>query len=219
MGRGVRRRCSRRQHGDDAHRQGADVLRHRTRPRTRSVSGIPPRELSRWCRTRTTTCFAPARLSCLTDASSSLAGTTARAWGRRTRISSIPSRCPGRRFRTWPTVAGIRPSTALPDGRMLVASGGQACLSCLADVPEIFDPTTGQFSQLTSARLAIWYYPFMFVLPDGRILSAGSNEQAVRDANARCQHRDLVDGGCRRQGRPQRRDVSAGQDPQDRHGH
>ncbi len=80
---------------------------------------------------------------------------------------------PNMAYRRWyPTV------TALPDGKMLVTSGGQTCLSCLADVPEIFDPTTNRFSQLTSARLGIWYYPFMFVLPDGRLLSAGSNERA-----------------------------------------
>jgi hypothetical protein len=75
-------------------------------------------------------------------------------------------------YRRWyPTVTG------LPDGRMLVTSGGQACLSCLADIPEIFNPATNTFSKLTSASLPIWYYPFMFVLPDGRVLSAGSNEQ------------------------------------------
>lgn len=83
------------------------------------------------------------------------------------------SALPNMAYRRWyPTV------TALSDGRMLITSGGQSCLSCLADIPEIFDPATNTFTKLTSARLGIWYYPFMFVLPDGRVLSAGSNEQA-----------------------------------------
>jgi hypothetical protein len=78
---------------------------------------------------------------------------------------------PNMAFRRWyPTV------TTLPDGRMLVMSGGTTCLSCLVDVPEIFDPATARFSQLTGSRLAAPYYPFMYVLPDGRTIDAGSNE-------------------------------------------
>jgi concanavalin A-like lectin/glucanase superfamily protein/galactose oxidase-like protein/Big-like domain-containing protein len=88
-------------------------------------------------------------------------------------VSQTWSSLPNMSFRRWyPTVTG------LPDGRMLVTSGAQTCLTCFADVPEIFDPVTRRFSQLTSARLGIDYYPFMFVLPDGRLLSAGSNEAA-----------------------------------------
>ncbi|HEX5474931.1 MAG TPA: LamG-like jellyroll fold domain-containing protein [Vicinamibacterales bacterium] len=88
-------------------------------------------------------------------------------------VTQTWSAVPDMAYRRWYPTA-----TALPDGRMLVTSGGQTCLSCLADVPEIFDPKANRFSKLTSAKLAIWYYPFMFVLPDGRVLSAGSNEQA-----------------------------------------
>ncbi len=123
------------------------------------------------------------------------------------------SALPNMAYRRWyPTV------TALPDGRMLVSSGGQTCLSCLADVPEIFDPTTGKFSQLTTARLGIWYYPFMFVLPNGRVLSAGSNEQAYETRTLDLSHGCLVDGGPGHQGWPQRGDVSAWKDSQDGHG-
>jgi hypothetical protein len=77
-------------------------------------------------------------------------------------------------YRRWYPTA-----TTLPDGRVLVTSGGQTCLTCLADLPEIFDPATGRFSTLTSARLAVPYYPFMFVLPDGSVVDAGANEQKV----------------------------------------
>jgi hypothetical protein len=81
---------------------------------------------------------------------------------------------PNMAFRRWYPTA-----TTLPDGRMLVTSGGQTCLTCIADLPEIFDPATGRFSTMTTARLAVPYYPFMFVLPDGTVLDAGSNEQPV----------------------------------------
>jgi hypothetical protein len=88
-------------------------------------------------------------------------------------VSETWSPLPNMSFRRWyPTITG------LPDGRMLVTSGAQTCLTCFADVPEIFDPVTRKFSPLTSARLSIDYYPFMFVLPDGRVLSTGSNESA-----------------------------------------
>src|SRR5205807_10648058 len=49
-------------------------------------------------------------------------------------------------------------------------------VTCLADVPEIFDPKTNKFTNLPSARLAIPYYPFIYVLPDGRLVDAGANE-------------------------------------------
>ena len=90
-------------------------------------------------------------------------------------VSQSWSALPNMAYRRWyPTV------TALADGRMLVTSGAQSCLTCLADVPEIFNPATSKFTSLTSARLGIDYYPFMFVLPDGRLLSAGSNESAYQ---------------------------------------
>jgi len=43
-------------------------------------------------------------------------------------------------------------------------------------VPEIFDPATGRFTTVPTARLGAPYYPFMFVLPDGTVVDAGANE-------------------------------------------
>ena len=81
------------------------------------------------------------------------------------------SALPNMTYRRWyPT------STTLPDGRALVTSGAQTCLTCLADVPEIFDPATGRFTAMPTARRAIPYYPFMFVLPNGTVVNAGANE-------------------------------------------
>jgi hypothetical protein len=81
---------------------------------------------------------------------------------------------PNMSYRRWyPSV------TTLGDGRMLVTSGGQTCLTCLAELPEVFDPATGRFTVMTAARLAMPYYPFTFLLPDGTVINAGATEQAV----------------------------------------
>ena len=68
-------------------------------------------------------------------------------------------------------------ATTLPDGRVLVSSGATTCFDCIADIPEIYDPRTNSWTQVAAARLAFPYYPFIFVLPDGRILNAGAGEQ------------------------------------------
>jgi hypothetical protein len=89
-------------------------------------------------------------------------------------VTQTWSALPNMSYRRWyPT------STTLPDGRALVTSGGQTCLTCLADVPEIFDPATNTFSTLPTARLAVPYYPFIYVLPDGKVIDAGANENPV----------------------------------------
>jgi hypothetical protein len=80
--------------------------------------------------------------------------------------------------RWYPTV------TTLPDGRALVTSGSIDCRTCTADTPEIYNPTTGKWTQLTNATLpdgrtvAISLYPHQFVLPDGRVLVTGSYESS-----------------------------------------
>lgn len=50
------------------------------------------------------------------------------------------------------------------------------CPTCLAETPEIHDPVRHSWTQLNEARLAMPPYPFIFVLPDGRVLYAGSDE-------------------------------------------
>ncbi len=74
-------------------------------------------------------------------------------------------------------------ATALPDGRLL-ATGGHIDPSRPAEegvpaqstkpalIPEIYDPRFDTWTRLENAPQALHSYPFMFVLPDGRILQA-----------------------------------------------
>jgi hypothetical protein len=70
-------------------------------------------------------------------------------------------------------------ATTLPDGRVLATSGSTTCSTCIADIPEVYDPATNTWTPLTNARLTLPLYPFMFVLPDGRVLNAGSDEASI----------------------------------------
>lgn len=72
-------------------------------------------------------------------------------------------------------------ATTLPDGRVLASSGATMCLAydCIADVPEIYDAARNAWTQLPAAQLKFWYYPFAFLIPDGRVLITGANEQPV----------------------------------------
>jgi hypothetical protein len=66
--------------------------------------------------------------------------------------------------------------TVLGDGRVLVTSGNTTCGTCIADIPEIYDPVTSSWTQLTTAQYTQSLYPYMFVQADGRVLYAGSDE-------------------------------------------
>src|SRR5262249_54384276 len=69
--------------------------------------------------------------------------------------------------------------TTLPDGRVLAISGSDTCETCPVPIPEVYDPVTNTWKQLTGASLSVPLYPFMFVLPDGRVLEAGSVGSAI----------------------------------------
>ena len=71
-------------------------------------------------------------------------------------------------------------ATALPDGRILVQGGTTTCVTCIANMPEIYDPISNTWTQLAaSAKMAFKYYPHPFVLPDGRILVSSQDDQAI----------------------------------------
>ena len=69
--------------------------------------------------------------------------------------------------------------TTLGDGRILATSGYDQNSNDLVSVPEIYNVKTNTWTSLTSAANAIPVYPFMYQLPDGRILHAGGSEVAT----------------------------------------
>lgn len=70
-------------------------------------------------------------------------------------------------------------ATMLPDGRVLVVAGDDGCASCVAAVPEIYNPATNTWVQVPGAENPLPEYPHLFVLPDGRVLATGSFEEAI----------------------------------------
>jgi len=70
-------------------------------------------------------------------------------------------------------------NTTLRDGRVLVLSGSVDCAMCIADVPELYDPVTRAWTSMPALRLALPLYPHMFLLPDGRVLAASTQEDPI----------------------------------------
>lgn len=67
-------------------------------------------------------------------------------------------------------------ATTLPDGRVLATSGDRPD-GTRATIPEIYDPATNSWAQLTGANREQGLYPLMYVLPDGRLYEAGTFNQ------------------------------------------
>ncbi|MDE2400795.1 MAG: DUF1929 domain-containing protein [Burkholderiales bacterium] len=78
-------------------------------------------------------------------------------------------------YRRWYPTA-----TRLPNGRIFALSGSaDGCTSCIAQIPEVFDPATNTWARLTAATANIPYYPFVYVLPNGRLVQVGATEAAT----------------------------------------
>ena len=85
---------------------------------------------------------------------------------------------------TMPKMASRRwypTATTLSDGRVFVLSGYDDCYgpSCLVGRPEIYNPLTNAWTSLTGSNYVSPSYPFLFEMPDGRIIHAGSYEGTV----------------------------------------
>jgi fibronectin type 3 domain-containing protein len=69
--------------------------------------------------------------------------------------------------------------TTLPDGRVLVMSGSESCETCIAAIPEVYDPTTDTWTELTTATKSIALYPHTFVLPDGKVFVSSTSRASI----------------------------------------
>jgi hypothetical protein len=78
---------------------------------------------------------------------------------------------PSMSYRRWYPTA-----TTLSDGRVLVTAGWQTTEHSNAGIPEIYNPTTNSWSQLTNANNPFETYPFIYVLPNGNVVHVGGSE-------------------------------------------
>ena len=149
----LRPRSRGRQHGHAAHRQGADVFRLVHHLRAPSACGIRSRALITLVPNPYYNLFCSGHSQLADGRILVVGGYDRRHLGAANANIFDPvtltwSALPNMAYRRWyPT------STTLPDGRALITSGAQTCLTCLADVPEIFDPATNTFTTLPTARL------------------------------------------------------------------
>src|SRR5262249_1896818 len=80
---------------------------------------------------------------------------------------------PDMAYRRWyPTI------TTLPDGRAIIIGGGDKDFTAASysKIPEVYGPQTNTWTTLTNASQTIPNYAFIYVLPDGRVIAAGSDE-------------------------------------------
>jgi hypothetical protein len=81
---------------------------------------------------------------------------------------------PDMQYRRWYPTA-----TTLSDGRILVVAGWQTSANTNAGISEIYDPSTNSWTSLTNANNPFETYPFMYQLPDGRVIHIGGSEFAT----------------------------------------
>jgi hypothetical protein len=68
--------------------------------------------------------------------------------------------------------------TVLGDSRVLSTGGASGCTSCYVQTPEVYSPTTNSWTLLPSSATSTNTpsYPFMYLLPDGRVIQVGASE-------------------------------------------
>jgi hypothetical protein len=74
-------------------------------------------------------------------------------------------------------------ATVLFDGKVLVTGGGadQSTVSEAVHTAELWDPATGRWSLMAAARNPRLYHSVGFLLPDGRVVSAGGGRSLGPD--------------------------------------
>ena len=81
---------------------------------------------------------------------------------------------PNMQYRRWYPNA-----TTLSDGRIMVTAGWQTTAHSNAGISEIYDPSTDSWTSLTNANNPFETYPFLYLLPDGRVIHIGGSEYAT----------------------------------------
>ncbi|HEY2054863.1 MAG TPA: galactose oxidase-like domain-containing protein [Solirubrobacterales bacterium] len=77
-------------------------------------------------------------------------------------------------FRRW-----YATGTTLADGKVLVTSGDDQSATDVVETPEIYSPATNTWTSLTADKNYMPIYPFIYQLPDGRIVHLGGSERAT----------------------------------------
>jgi hypothetical protein len=67
-------------------------------------------------------------------------------------------------------------NTTLPNGDMLVVSGWIDTQQGVNVEPQVWQTATSSWRNLTSAHLALPFYPFMHVAPNGKVFCAGPSQ-------------------------------------------
>jgi len=86
---------------------------------------------------------------------------------------------------TWTTVPNMEyarwypNATTLSDGRIIVLAGWQTTANTNAGISEIYDPVANTWTSLTNANNPFETYPFMYLMPDGRLIHIGGSEYAT----------------------------------------
>ena len=70
-------------------------------------------------------------------------------------------------------------ATTLNDGKVLVTSGSNRTLTDLVPTPELYNPATNSWKELTAATRTIPYYSFVYQLPNGKVIRVGATEEAT----------------------------------------
>jgi hypothetical protein len=81
---------------------------------------------------------------------------------------------PKMQYRRWYPTA-----TTLSNGRIMVTAGWQTTAHTNAGISEIYDPVANTWSSLTNANNPFETYPFLYLLPDGRVIHIGGSEYAT----------------------------------------
>lgn len=86
-------------------------------------------------------------------------------------VANTWTTAPNMQYRRWYPAA-----TTLSDGRILVTAGWQTSAHTNAGISEIYDPSTNSWTSLSNANNPFETYPFLYLLPDGRVIHIGGSE-------------------------------------------